>query len=251
MIACMAESAADPSTTTGHLLNGRVRYSQPRDGFRSGIEPVLLAASVPARAGERVLEAGTGAGAALLCLAARVPGVQGVGIERDASLVTLAEQNAAANGWSALRFITADMVSLPPLGTFDHACANPPYHAAEGSASPDAARRAAKQSSAALLSLWTAVMACRLRPRGTLSFILPAASLPLAIRTFTDAGCQPAAMLPLWPKAGRPAKLLLLRGVKGGRMPFRVAPGLVLHADDGRFTQEADASLRLGRALDY
>jgi tRNA1Val (adenine37-N6)-methyltransferase len=57
--------------------------------------------------------------------------------------------------------------------------------------------------------------------------------------------------LPLWPKAGRPAKLLLLRGVKGGRMPFRVAPGLVLHTDDGRFTPEADAVLRLGRALEY
>ena len=51
--------------TQGHLLGGRVRYAQPRSGFRSGIEPVLLAAAVPARPGERVLEAGSGAGAAL------------------------------------------------------------------------------------------------------------------------------------------------------------------------------------------
>ncbi|HLB98700.1 MAG TPA: SAM-dependent methyltransferase, partial [Acetobacteraceae bacterium] len=58
--------------TEGHLLGGRVRYAQPREGFRSGIEPVMLAAAVPARTGERVLEAGSGAGAALLCLAARV-----------------------------------------------------------------------------------------------------------------------------------------------------------------------------------
>ena len=46
--------------THGHLLDGRVRYAQPAKGFRSGIEPVLLAASIPARAGQRVLEGGTG-----------------------------------------------------------------------------------------------------------------------------------------------------------------------------------------------
>jgi tRNA1Val (adenine37-N6)-methyltransferase len=51
-------------TTEGHLLGGRIRYRQPDTGFRSGLEPVLLAASVPARPGEHVLEAGTGAGAA-------------------------------------------------------------------------------------------------------------------------------------------------------------------------------------------
>src|SRR5277367_7136876 len=79
--------------TEGHLLGGRVRYAQPRDGFRSGIEPVLLAAAVPARAGERVLEVGSGAGAALLCLAARVSGVVGLGLERDAALAALAADN--------------------------------------------------------------------------------------------------------------------------------------------------------------
>jgi tRNA1(Val) A37 N6-methylase TrmN6 len=56
-------------------------------------------------------------------------------------------------------------------------------------------------------------------------------------------------MLPLWPKPGVPAKLLLLRGVKGGRSPFRILPGLVLHAPDGGFTPEADAILRGGAAL--
>ena len=58
-------------TTEGTLLGGRVRYAQPARGYRTGIEPVLLAAAVPAVPGQAVLEAGTGAGAALLCLAAR------------------------------------------------------------------------------------------------------------------------------------------------------------------------------------
>jgi tRNA1(Val) A37 N6-methylase TrmN6 len=72
-------------TTTGGLLNGRVTYRQFAAGHRSGFEPVLLAASVPAKTGQCVLEAGTGAGAALLCLSARVPGITGYGLERDAA----------------------------------------------------------------------------------------------------------------------------------------------------------------------
>ena len=236
--------------TDGHLLDGRVRYAQPRRGFRSGIEPVLLAAAVPARPGSRVLEGGSGAGAALLCLAARVSGVQGLGIEQDPALVALARQNAAANGWPHLRFMSADIASLPALDGFDHACANPPYHSGAGTPSPDASRRAAKHAAVGLLAVWATALARPLRPRGTLSFILSAASLTEAMTAFAAAGCAPTRLLPLWAKPRQPAKLLLLSGIKGSREPLRVLPGLALHAPDGHFTAEIDAVLRGGAALD-
>jgi tRNA1(Val) A37 N6-methylase TrmN6 len=246
-----AKSSADEvEQTSGHLLDGRVRYAQPRHGFRSGIEPVLLAASVPATPGERVLEAGTGAGAALLCLAARVPRVLGVGVDQHSGLVTLAAQNATANNWATLRFIAADVATLPDLGQFDHACANAPYHLAGGTASPDASRQVAKHARVDLLTVWATALARPLRGHGTLTFILPAALLPECALAFAAAGCRPIGMLPLWPKVGQPAKLMLLRGVKGSNAPFRVLPGLVLHELDGRYTPAADAVLRRGGALE-
>jgi tRNA1Val (adenine37-N6)-methyltransferase len=235
--------------TSGHLLGGRVQYAQPRQGFRSGIEPVLLAASVTVRPGESVVEGGTGAGATLLCLAARIPGLRGVGIERDHRLVSLARGNAVANRQPDLRFIVADMAALPDTGVFDHGCANPPYHSPAGTASPDAGRATAKRGHAGLVQLWATALAQRLRPRGTLTFILPCAILPVCAEAFAAAGCPPIAMLPLWPKAGREAKLVLLRGVKGGKASFRVLPGLVLHEPGGGFTQDAEAILRHGSAL--
>jgi tRNA1(Val) A37 N6-methylase TrmN6 len=236
--------------TDGHLLDGRVRYAQPRRGFRSGIEPVLLAAAIPARPGARVLEGGSGAGAALLCLAARVPGVRGLGIEQDATLTALARRNAAANGWPDLRFMAADIASLPALEPFDHAGANPPYHADAGTLSPDASRRAAKRAPTGLMAAWATALSGPLQPRGTLTFILSAAALAEAMSAFVGAGCAPTTLLPLWAKPRQPAKLLLLRGIKGSRAPLRVLPGLVLHAPDGSFTAEIDAILRGGAALD-
>jgi len=235
--------------TEGHLLGGRVRYAQPRAGFRSGIEPVLLAAAVPARPGQRVLEAGSGAGAALLCLAARVAGISGLGVERDPALVALAARNAAANGWPELAFLAADIAEAPDLGRFDHAFANPPYHPASGTASPDAVRDASRRAPPGLFALWARSMGRRLRPRGTLTWIVTAAVLPACLAALTEAGCAPSALVPLWPRAGEAAKLVLLRGVKGGRGGFRVLPGMVLHAAAGGFTPAAEAVLRHGGPL--
>ncbi|PCH69375.1 MAG: methyltransferase, partial [Rhodobacteraceae bacterium] len=57
--------------TWNAFLGGRVQLLQPQSGYRAGVDPVLLAAAVPGRAGQSVLELGCGAGAASLCLAAR------------------------------------------------------------------------------------------------------------------------------------------------------------------------------------
>jgi len=74
---------AGADLTEDALLGQRVRLRQPRRGYRAAIDPVLLAAAVPARAGDRVLELGAGVGAAALCLAARVAGCFVTLLERD------------------------------------------------------------------------------------------------------------------------------------------------------------------------
>jgi len=237
------------ATTEGHLLDGRVRYAQPRDGFRSGIEPVLLAAAIPARVGERVLEAGSGAGAALLCLAARVERIHGLGVEIDPALAAIATANARANGHGDLHFTNADICGTDDWGMFDHACANPPYHRSGGTPSPSAARTGAKVADAALWTDWAAAMARRLRPGGTLTLILPAAMLVDALGAMQSARCGSATIFPLWPRMGEAAKLLLLRTVRGGRGPTRLLAGLALHEETG-FSAAADAVLRHAQQLD-
>ncbi len=238
-----------PPTTDGFLLNGRIRYAQPATGFRSGIEPVLLAATIPARTGQRVLEGGTGAGAALLCLNARVPGILGCGVEIDPDQIARARANAIANEMPDSIFINGLIETHVPDTPFDHAFANPPYHLAPGTDSPDPGRQRAKSGSASLLMDWARALAKPLKHRGTLTFILPAASLPACLAAMAAADCPVAAILPLWPKAGAPAKLTIVRGIKGSRTPPQLLPGLTLHAPDGRFTPEADAILRNGEAL--
>jgi tRNA1(Val) A37 N6-methylase TrmN6 len=235
--------------TEGYLLGGKVRYAQPRQGFRSGLEPVLLAAAIPARSGQRVLEGGSGAGATLLCLAARVSSIQGLGIEQDPAAVAAAQRNAMSNGWRNLEFRVGRLEELAGLHGFDHACANPPYHRGAGTPSPDPLRQAAKAAGPDTLIEWAKVLARSLRRRGTLTFVLPADVLPAAMAAFAAAGCPPTAALPFWPRRDEQAHLSLLRGVKESRAPFRLLAGKVLHTADGGFTEEAEAILRGGAAL--
>jgi tRNA1(Val) A37 N6-methylase TrmN6 len=236
-------------TTDGWLLDRRVRYAQPADGYRTGIEPVLLAASVPALAGHRVLEAGVGAGAGLLCLAARVPGVSGVGIEIDPAMAELARRNMAANDRSNLLIVTADIGAWAGDDMFDHAFCNPPWHDSAATSSPTGRRRLATHEGQLPLEGWIVSLRAALRPGGSLTLMVGVAQTGRTMTGLHAAGFGRLTLAPLWPKPGRDAKLLLIQGLAGRRDPDRVTPGLVLHDTDGQFSAGAQALLRDGSAL--
>jgi tRNA1Val (adenine37-N6)-methyltransferase len=239
--------------TEGTLLGGAVRYAQPQTGYRTGIEPVFLAAAVPARAGERVLEAGTGAGAGLLCLAHRVAGVAGLGVEIEPDMVRIATANFAANGWRDIAVIAGDICAGPTAAaSVDHAMANPPWHDDAGTRPPGALKQRAKMASTGLISAWIAAMAKALRMRGTLTLVLPPRAVPESLEALAVAGCGSTTLFPLRPKPGREARIVLLQSIKGGRADFRLLPGLVLHDDlpeSGGYTMAAEAILRHGEPL--
>lgn len=238
------------------LLGGRVRLDQRQAGLAATIEPVLLAAAVPAREGEAVLEAGAGVGTAALCLLARVPGARVAAVERDPAQAAAAVANAALNGWGGrLAVVAGDIAArgtaraAASLGPFAHGMANPPWFA-DGSLPSLPQRRAAKHvaakhgEDAARLGAWVSFLARRVAQGGTVTLALTPAHLPEALAAFAAARLGSITVLPLWPRAGQAAKRLLLAGRKGGRGPCRILAGLVLHHADGRFTEEAEAVLR-------
>ena len=231
--------------TEDRLLNGRVALRQPTKGFRAGLDAVLLAAFVPAKPGETVLEAGPGTGAAFLCLAARVPGLTIRAVEREAAMAALARENAARTGLTAQieQGDIADLALARALGPVAHGFANPPYWPG-GTPPPGAIRRAATHEAGPGLADWVGFLAAAIAPRGSLSLILPAARFDAAVAAMRDASFGAVELLPLWPRAGVAAKRILLRARKGARSPAKILPGLALHEADGRFTDAAEAILR-------
>ncbi len=240
------------TTTEDTLLDGRVRLLQPAEGYRVAIDPVLLAAAVPAGPGERVLDLGSGTGAAALCLAVREPGCRVSGLERDLTLVRLAQTSAERSGVAPrVDFMVGDLLTPPPRlapGSFHHVMANPPHLQPGGTASPQPGRLAAQVEGEAGLDDWVRVALTMARPKGTVTFIHRADRLDALIAAFAGRAGE-VVLFPLWSEAGRPAKRILVRARKGVAAPARLAPGFVLHEPGGGFTEAAEAVLRGGAGL--
>jgi tRNA1(Val) A37 N6-methylase TrmN6 len=253
-MAILPEPAPGPESALSDdgLLDGRLRLLQPRRGYRVAIDPVLLAAAVPARDGDEVLDAGVGTGAAALCLLRRLPACRVVGLDREPEALALAAANAARNGMAdRLQLVAGDLLA-PPVAVkgrlFDQVMTNPPFHPAAAATAPKAATRRAAHLVEAELAVWLAACLRRLKPRGRLTLIHSADRLD-AILAALAGRAGDIALFPLWPRAAVPARRVIVGARKASRAPARLLPGLVLHETDGRFTPAAEAVLRHGMPL--
>ena len=242
--------------TENEYLGGRIRIRQPQKGYRAGVDPVLLAASVPARSGQSVLELGLGVGTAALCLSERVDGLSLTGVEIQSDYAALARENASLNA-ADLTVVDADLAVLPDQiknSRFDHVIANPPYFDRNaGHPAGDLGRETA-MGEATPLAPWLDIAARRVVPKGYVSFIHRAERLGdlLAQLPKTLGSVQ---VQPLQPRVGRDAHLVILRARHSGKAPLRIHAPITMHQGENHgqdaedYTPEIKALLRDGAAL--
>ena len=200
-----------------------------------------------------VLDVGCGAGAAALCLAARLPQCRVVGVDLQRDLVRLAGDNAALNGMAErVSAVVADLLRPPPRlspGSFDHVMANPPYiEQGRGTPAADLAKAMATIEGEARLADWVRFALAMVKGRGTVTFVHRADRIDALLGQLAGRAGD-ITVFPLWPAAGRPASRILVRATKQVGAPARLLPGLILHEADGRFSDAAEAVLRGGAAL--
>lgn len=245
---------AEERVTEDQILGGRATLLQPVTGFRAAIDPILLAATVPAETGDQVLDVGTGSGAAVIALLARIQNISVTGMDVQPGLIAMASRSAVRNDFeNQARFINIDIAR--PSGVvdammFDHVMSNPPFLPADSGQRPkDPARALATIESSADLKAWILFMNDHLRDQGTLS-IIHRADRVSEILDALGGGYGDLKIIECVPvDDGRPVKRAIVQAVKGATSTEIILGSLTLHDADGSYTDAAQAILRDGNHL--
>ncbi|HTH17908.1 MAG TPA: methyltransferase, partial [Magnetospirillum sp.] len=225
------------STSEDHFLGGRLVIRQPVNGYRAGSDPMFLAAAVPARLGDKVLDLGCGVGTASLCLMARLEGVSVVGLELQPELAELARTNAAANGFAERFRVIEGCLTEPPAEApyhhFDHVITNPPWYEPGTIRPPQAESKAIGHMEEVELAEWLAQAVRFLKPKGRLFVVHRADRLGDILAALNPLRVGEVRVFPLWPKQGKAATRVVVVARRDAKTPLEVLPGLLLHHPDG------------------
>jgi tRNA1(Val) A37 N6-methylase TrmN6 len=235
--------------TEDRLFQGALMLRQPAKGHRAGTDGVLLAAATPPDAGA-IADLGASTGLVGLRALQMNPHARGLLVERDPALCALARANVEGNVLSArAEIVETDLARAVGLKPWRESCdlvlTNPPYfNPNRGRTPPEKA--AAHVMQGLSLDLWVQRAASLLAPRGRFAMIHRADHvaevLSACARRFGS-----LRLVFIHPRLDAPAIRLVISGIKGSRGPLEIRSPLVLHQDDGGFTEEA-AALHAGSA---
>jgi tRNA1(Val) A37 N6-methylase TrmN6 len=249
-------TAPNDHTTCDAFLGGRVHIRQPKNGYRAATDPVFLAASIPVKAGECVLELGCGVGVAIFCLGVRISGLSLTGLELQADYANLARHNARENNIDA-QIVSGDLMQMPRElldRSFDHMMFNPPFYDSTKVSAPKDAGKSQAHVMGMSLESWIDVALKRLKPKGRLSFIHRAEILPQALGCLVSVAGD-ITVKPLTSRHDQPTKRVIISCRKGAKGPSVLLSPLVVHkgrvhsSDAGTYSDIAQSILRDGKAL--
>lgn len=234
--------------TTDTFFNGSVMVHQTRQGYRFSIDAVLLAASVQPKPGDVVMDMGTGCGVVPILLAFRYPKARFIGVELQSSLARLAGQNVTANQMDdRIQILHQDMRDIKQdaaEGPVDWVVSNPPYRPANsGRLNPLTERAVARHEIHLRLHDLTQVCSRVLKTGGRLAVIYPAERLVALFGEMRAAGIEPKWMQSVHSRNEDDAKLVLVRGVMGGKPGLKVSHPLIVYKEDGRYTSSVEAMM--------
>lgn len=236
------------------LLGGRVKIVQFETGVKVSSDAVLLASVIDEKLikkAKNILDVGVGGGGVSLCLLSRFDDVRVLGIDIQDEMIELSHQSRIQNNFGDRWTIQKQNVLNPDRVfkemEFDVVITNPPYY--KGHTSPDKIKATAHSEQGLDLSEWITMCIKRLKSRGTFAIVHKAERLDDILSALKQNSMGKIEVFLFYSKKGEVANRVVVRAVKSQRSPAVIYPPIILHNDDGSYTERANEILLNGKSL--
>ncbi|MBR1948775.1 MAG: methyltransferase domain-containing protein [Alphaproteobacteria bacterium] len=234
-----------------YLLDKKVVIYHPKGLYKASSDAVWLASAVnKVKKGDNILDVGSGGGAVSLCLASRFRDskINITGIELQKELVQSSNHSAEANGFDFLNYENYNIfeAKLKPC-SFSHVVTNPPYSSAD-MLSPNVSKATAHNFKFEDLKKWLDFCIKMLKPKGIFYIINRAEALENIIAHISGR-LGAIEVFPLYSKQGQKAKRVIIRAKKDSKTPLVIHSPIIVHNDDGSYSQKAEQILRKGESI--
>lgn len=228
------------------FAKGNMKIIQSPSVFSFSLDAVLLAhfASIPVKRGS-ILDLCTGNGVIPLLLSARTK-VKITGVEIQERLVHMARRSIIYNDLEEqLPVIHGDLKEMQPLlghSSFDVVTCNPPYFQTPSKEMQNKQEYLTIARHEIFCTLRDVVKACKLhvRPGGKVAMVHRPGRLVDILTLFREYKIEPKRMRFVYPKKGREANILLIEGIRDGKVDLKILPPLYIYNEDDTYTCEAE-----------
>ena len=223
------------------MRSGRV-IIQNQNEFCFSMDAVLIAHFPRLKKNARVIDLGTGTGVIPLLIADAVQEI--CAVELNSRMADLARRNVELNGLSGkISVVAGDFRKHRELfkaESFDAAIANPPYTPIKnGEANKLSGIAQARHEFTATLEDVVTAARYVLKFHGAFYMIHLASRLCEIVDSLHRHQMEMKRLRLIQPKAGRDANLIMLEAVVGANVGnLKILPPLIVHNDDGSYTDE-------------
>ncbi len=222
-----------------------LRIIQSEEGFRFGMDAVLLSDFARVRPHELVIDMGTGTGILPILMSGQQTDAQFHAFEIQPQMAEMAQRSVLLNGLQERIHIHADDM-LNAAKVLGYECAhlvtcNPPY-GKQNSTLKNATQSVtiARHEAELTIESWVKSCASVLRNQGRLCMVFPAQRMLELLDAYRLYNIEPKRIRLVYAKIDRAPYLVMLEGMKNAKPSLLWMPPLVVYELDGRETAEID-----------
>lgn len=225
------------------LQRNGLQIIQKTDGFCFGMDAVLLSGFAAAKAGERVLDLGTGTGIIPLLLSVKTGGEHFTGLEIQTEIAEMAGRSAVLNHLEEkIKIVNGDIKEASRIfgaASFDVVTTNPPYmNDSHGLKNPTEVKAISRHEVLCTLEDVVREGAKVLKPGGRMYMVHRPHRLIEILGTMKEYRLEPKRMKFVHPFKDKEANMVLIEAVRGGGAWMKVEAPIIVYKEPGVYEDE-------------